>query len=219
MRMPNSNVVQLATVRSRYKRLISRQDARESTIHRFLSKYPILLPVEWPIENRVFSEFQRGTQKRPDFVFAREDSLGVRWHLIEIEKPSNRLFTKSGDPTKELTHALRQLHDWRTWMLENRDYVLRHFPFQGRMARIGLTEPSFTLIMGRRLDPTDNARALARRLSEHPLHLMSFDRLGERLGAPWYDADKPLRSCTYANGRITEIANVRMDVRFVFGSS
>lgn len=206
----------LAAVRRRYQYLINTPLVSERRIQRFLEQYPILLPVSWPLENRVFSQFTLAGQKTPDFVFAREDSLGIRWHFIEIEKPWNRGFTNKGDPTAEMSHALRQIYDWHTFMIENRDYVLRHFRFKRQMNRLGLAEPEFTVILGRRDDLNDQTRALARRLSSHNLALMSFDRLINRLGSPLYDENEPLRSCRFANGKLIELASVGMKVTYTF---
>ena len=101
-------------------------------------------------------------------------------------------------------------------MLENRDYVLRHFPFRQQMNRLGLAEPEFSLVIGRSDDLNDQTRAVARRLSNHSLSLMSFDRLSTRLGIPYYDESKPLRSCRFSNGRLTDLASVSMTVTYGF---
>src|SRR5262245_355668 len=106
----------------RYLNLINRIDVSEEDVHQFLVRYPAFLPLLFPYENTVFSKLPLGNQHVVDFAFARENTPGVTWHLIEIEKPQDRLFTKSGNPSAALSHGLRQILDWKTWFLENRDY-------------------------------------------------------------------------------------------------
>ncbi|HEU0099110.1 MAG TPA: Shedu anti-phage system protein SduA domain-containing protein [Allosphingosinicella sp.] len=121
---------------------------KEEVLHRYLVKYPALLPLWRPWQNKVYSKFPLGNQHVTDFAFVRDDSPGLRWHFIEIERPNDRLFTKAGDPTARLSHALRQLHDWHNWFINNRDYVATYFPNSERIKKIGLTDPHLTLIMG-----------------------------------------------------------------------
>lgn len=69
----------------------------------------------------------------PDFVILSRD----RWSnnpcllctLIEIENPSTPLFTRSGNPTSQLTHALRQVQDWKSWVRNNSQYLQKEFSF------------------------------------------------------------------------------------------
>ena len=42
--------------------------------------------------------------------------------FIEIERADIPLFTKSGDPSAQLTHAIRQVQDWKNWVKKNRSY-------------------------------------------------------------------------------------------------
>jgi len=45
--------------------------------------------------------------------------------FIEIERADRPLFTASGDPSSTLTHAIRQVQDWRNWIEANVDYTTR----------------------------------------------------------------------------------------------
>lgn len=45
--------------------------------------------------------------------------------LVEIERADNTLFTNGGDPSSKLTHAIRQVQDWKLWIRDNRDYYQR----------------------------------------------------------------------------------------------
>lgn len=55
----------------------------------------------------------------PDFLTAQASSIGIEWLAVELESPHATLFKKNGDPTAALTHAIRQITDWRTWLSKN----------------------------------------------------------------------------------------------------
>lgn len=44
--------------------------------------------------------------------------------LVEIERADIRLFTKTGDPTAQLTHAIRQVQNWKRWVTTNRSFFI-----------------------------------------------------------------------------------------------
>ena len=57
-----------------------------------------------------------GDKHVTDFVLGEWNSLGHHWYPVELESPNAKPFTKSGDPSKALTHAIRQIQDWRLWL-------------------------------------------------------------------------------------------------------
>ncbi len=66
-----------------------------------------------------------GSQFCTDFLIADRNSMGYGWEVVELESPKARMFTKRGDPTAALTHAIRQIADWRIWLAANVDYAQR----------------------------------------------------------------------------------------------
>jgi hypothetical protein len=72
----------------------------------------------------VFQNFPVGTRK-PDFVVLDSFSGGWEVTMIELEPPSEQLFTKSGHPAKRLAGAIKQVDDWRSYVEKNRQEVLR----------------------------------------------------------------------------------------------
>lgn len=60
-----------------------------------------------------------------DFIIGDAHSLGFDWHAVELEAPRAKLFTRSGDPSATLNHAIRQIIDWRAWLQDNLDYARR----------------------------------------------------------------------------------------------
>ena len=66
------------------------------------------------------------------------------------------MFTKKGNPTKALTHAIRQIQDWRAWLKRNYDYASRERNKRGLgLVDIDSNIPGLILI-GRRnsIDPS-----------------------------------------------------------------
>jgi len=101
-----------------------------------------------------------GSEYITDFVIGERSSLGFEWQAVELESPAAPLFTKAGDPTKQLTHAIRQIQDWRVWLQRNQNYAARSKAEGG----LGLTDivadvPGLILI-GRRaaVDPETQER-------------------------------------------------------------
>ena len=108
----------------------------------------------------VIPQKRLGAEFVPDFVIGEMSSIGYEWQLVELESPEAPLFTRSGDPSKHLNHALRQIDDWRAWLEKNRDYAARPLDQGG----LGLTDissaASALILLGRRksLSPKDNGR-------------------------------------------------------------
>lgn len=67
----------------------------------------------------IFHEVNFGANLRCDFLWLNDNSSGPEWVLVEIEKPGLELFTKKGDPTYSLNHAIEQLKAWRRYFTDN----------------------------------------------------------------------------------------------------
>jgi len=210
-------------IRKKYGRLIGRRGVVEETVQRFLTRYPAFLPVLWPYENVVFSKLPLGNQHVVDFAFARENSGGVTWYLIEIERPSDRLFTKAGDPAARLVHGMRQLADWKIWFRDNRDFVRRYFPFATRASRLGLTDPERILIIGRRSLLADRDRLRYAEIGRDAgIQVMTFDRLVDQFSWPAMERALPLRTVRFVNSDISRtepIAQMSISVKWKIGAA
>lgn len=86
----------------------------------------------------------------PDFMWVTKSSGLITPILIEIEKPSKRWFKKDGRPTSNLTHALDQLDEWRSWFdkdsnpaLFRQKYLFEDYHYNRPL------KPQFVLIYGR----------------------------------------------------------------------
>jgi hypothetical protein len=92
------------------------------------------------------------------------------------------MFTKAGDPSRYLWHAIRQIVDWRVWLEHNRDYAARDPSDDG----LGLEDISPALpgliVIGRRQDLPARRRAFRRGLERRlNVQIHSFDWLLGRL--------------------------------------
>ncbi len=62
-----------------------------------------------------FNEVSFGDTYRCDFCWLNDNSDGAEWVIVEIEKPKMKLFTKQGEPTSELNHAIEQIKSWQRY--------------------------------------------------------------------------------------------------------
>ena len=91
-----------------------------------------------------FSEVSFAGEMRCDFAWLNDNSDGLEWVLVEIEKPQMRLFNKNGDPSAELNHAIEQVKSWDRYFKENPGEKKRIF---GAVTRF-----RFILVAGKRKD-------------------------------------------------------------------
>ncbi|MEC4054568.1 Shedu anti-phage system protein SduA domain-containing protein [Myroides odoratimimus] len=73
---------------------------------------------KWGIQPS-FHEINFGSKLRCDFAWLNDNSDGPEWVLLEIEKPKMKLFTKKGEPSAELNHAIEQVKTWQRYFEEN----------------------------------------------------------------------------------------------------
>lgn len=168
---------------------------REEDVQAFLQERPIPLVqhLGGGHGRYVMSKVRLGSQHIPDFILAERDSDGLTWHLVELESPHARMFTKAGDPSSVLTHAIRQINDWREWIGTNRDYASRPRSASGLGLEEITTNAKGLILIGRRADNDDANIPLRRRLAhDNRIELHSFDYLIDKCA--WAaDASKALR--------------------------
>lgn len=122
-------------------------DPSEEQVQVFLSEHPVML---FPTALSVRPKVKLGSDWVTDFVIRRSES---DYELVEIESPSHPLYTKQPNPSKQLTHAVKQVQDWRQWISEFPDYARRDLP--------GMARPQGRVIIGRRARlTTEAAKAL-----------------------------------------------------------
>jgi hypothetical protein len=141
-------------------------DPNEERVQSFLNDNPILLSSS----AEVVPKHRLGAEHVTDFVLCSGDA---EYELVELERPNARLFTKAGDPHRDLTHGIRQLEDWLQWVSENLPYARTSLP--------GISEPKARLIIGRSSQLSAQHRnALRRRNAElNRIQIVTFDDLAE----------------------------------------
>lgn len=154
----------------------------EHDVQSFLQSNPMLLVQHlggghgrWVIPKQ-----RLGSEHVTDFVIGGSHSFGFEWEAVELENPHARMFTKGGDPSAELTHAIRQIQDWRAWLQRNQNYAARPKTENG----LGLTDitaniPGLILI-GRREDVATSTNERRRQMvSDLKIKIHSYDFLLE----------------------------------------
>lgn len=156
--------------------------AGEREAQRFLEAHPEILAQHlggghgrWVIPQK-----RLGAELVTDFLIGDRNSGGFFWRAVELESPRDRMFNRNGDPSAKLTHAIRQIMDWRAWLVRNQNYAAR----QRSEAGLGLTDihgqiPG-KIIIGRRESIAPQTNDRRRQLSEGTrIQIMSYDRLIE----------------------------------------
>lgn len=168
--------------------------AGEREVHAFLEAHPLLilhasLDGFFPVASSrslLFSHVRLAGEYEVDFLYGSMNSMGLFWTFIELESPSAKMFTRRGDPSAALSHALRQVLDWRSWLQDNPAYAERtlrelaqptldDYAWSGCLRR----PPQSLIIMGRRSDLTERTNRLRAQIcTANPLlEILTYDRL------------------------------------------
>ncbi len=157
-----------------FRQLINK-DVKEEVLKQFLKDNKELLKLSF-LAKTIIPEYPLGETYQVDFVAECYDS---QYLLIELEKSALKLFTKGGDPTHQLTHAVRQVGDFQTWIQDNIAYVR-----QG--AKIKLPKisplPKTIVVIGRKHTLDEGEKKRLKKINENPnLEVITFDDLIERV--------------------------------------
>jgi len=176
-----------------WKNLLEHGDPTdESVFQQFLEQHPILLPgphgtphgmYHGPLFDSVFSqpELPGFRAKRPDFLLFEQDSARIYAVLIEIEAPAKRWATRSGAPHSDLTRALDQLREWKSWFSEPHNVLAFRdlYKVDPESLDSRTLVQHFVLIHGRRAEATAS-KSFAKKRSTFATadeYLMTYDRL------------------------------------------
>lgn len=170
-----------------------REATVEEEVQLFLNAHQFLLTTGNPFDSSfVVPKLRLGVEYVTDFAVCDLDQRGYHWELIELERPDARLFTKSGDPTKELTHAIGQVQRWRRWVSDNSEYCrnlfhksldLSFFHIEGRKEWHRLDDLRTSVIIGRKEALTDQTRDTLHQMNvdfRGTTEIMTYDKLLDR---------------------------------------
>jgi len=152
----------------------------EAPIQRFLQEHPgfVVQPLRGGHGRWAVPLLRLGAEFVPDFVLAENSSIGFEWTLVELESPRARFFNRRGDPTQTVVHGIRQVSDWRAWLVNNVDYARRPRHQNG----LGLVDirPDCAgwVILGRERDLTTEDRKHRAAFQPPPgMHVRTYDWL------------------------------------------
>jgi hypothetical protein len=156
---------------------------REQDVQSYLEQNPLLLIQHlggghgrWVIPQK-----RLGAEHVTDFVIGDRDSMGRSWIAVELESPKARLFTSAGNPTRSLSHAERQIFDWRSWLVENQNYAAR--PREKKGLGLEDIDPALPglILIGRRKDMPRETSALRRQMGKDSnIEIHTYDWLIDR---------------------------------------
>lgn len=116
----------------------------------------------------------------PDFIWLAQDSLSFTPVLIEIERPSKKMFNQAGIPSADFTQAFNQITEWKA-ILSIPENVLQFYNCFNipDWIRKKTFAPQFGLIYGRRSEYEKNAFLTQKRaqLAQNDVKIISYDRL------------------------------------------
>lgn len=190
---------------------------KEAQIQSYLEEHPVILlhamldgfyPAA-STRSTLFAKLALGGEYQADFAFCSLNSMGAWWTFIELERSDVPIFTKAGDPSKYLTHAIRQVMDWQAWVTDYSEYAksalqklfennTREFYYADYFRRPCNT----VIVIGRRatLSPETNRRRVQLCTEIPNLEIITYDRLFDE-----YDIDKE----EDLDGASDEMRNVR----------
>lgn len=170
----------LDEIKNDWLNLLKDDSKKEAAYQLFIKEHAgMFFPNEPCSELIVLSGIKLGSDHEVDFVLAYNDrSYGFVYKLIEIEIPHETVFTKSGDPKARLIHAIQQTSDWKTWLEENHDQMLRLFPSK-RLRVSGNTHFEYMVIMGRKDNEHINKRNIL--ADKNEVSIRSFDWFTDNL--------------------------------------
>lgn len=178
-------------VNKEYESLLLNKSDDEKSFQDFFEWNPSFVPGafevigqsgHYPLYDSLISQPELGSviRRKPDFLWIAKNSLQLCPVFIEIEKPSKKMFTRSGDVTSEFTHAYGQLQEWQT-LLNDPTAQQTFFQCYGisDVYRSLQFKPQYLLIYGRREEYEGNKMLIGKRnaYQNDSIRIMSFDRL------------------------------------------
>ncbi|MBK8256214.1 MAG: DUF4263 domain-containing protein [Polyangiaceae bacterium] len=140
--------------------------SKEEDVHQFLATHSYFFNNHLRLLSvcPLYSKIRLGSEFTTDFAWFDTSSFGPEWTFVEIESAAGRMFTKSGEPSALLNHAIQQARDWQQWISDNIAYAREQFPH--------VSYPMCYVFVGRRSEFTPSTVKRLRKLSyDHRAHL------------------------------------------------
>lgn len=131
-----------------YEKLLS-EERREEEYQQFLVRNPVFLD---PLGSRLIPKQKLGDDYITDYVL---EKLTGDYVAVEIEKPSDPIFTQGNDFTHQFSHGFGQVLDFIEWVEQNIAYAQKKLD--------GISSPEGLLVIGMRSKlSADQQKKLAR---------------------------------------------------------
>lgn len=157
-----------APIIEQYDELLEHNSQDEKVFQQFFESFPQFLD---PMVLEVWSKPNFHGFKIPDFVIRRTDNSYV---IVEIEKPAKLLVTNNNRISAEVSEAVSQVMQYRTFLMERFSEAIKHFPhFQ---------DPDALVVIGleRNLNEEQKKVLLMENQHRSKLKIVGFDWLKDR---------------------------------------
>lgn len=132
--------------------LLESGERMEAPFQKLLEMYPALLActVMGGWKTFVMSQKRLGSEYIPDFLVLGINSVGPQWVMVEIEAARHSIENNDGTLSGATRHGVKQIQDWRDWMMTNVAYAQTQLGLHGITTRapglviIGRDNPSFS---------------------------------------------------------------------------
>jgi len=159
--------------------------AGERATQKFLQDNPVILTgmlhggeLTWVVPQKRF-----GDKYILDFILGEYNSLGYHWYPVELKSPAAPLFKASGDLSNDLSHAIRQIVDWRSWLNNNLEYARKSRVNGGLDLTMIQPAPPGIIFIGRRTMLNENTELRRQEMSRSlNIKIHTFDHLLEFAG-------------------------------------
>ena len=144
-------------------------EVNEEIIHQFLNQHSYILE---PFYANIWSKPRLGESLIADFIIQLLDDSYI---VVEIEKPSDQIFTGADDLTAKVNHAVRQVLEYRDWLSSNQLYARQNYP--------NIWRPGGLVVIGLESNLTENQKLRLKQENESRhgiVRIVGFDWLHHR---------------------------------------
>lgn len=161
------------TERDEFRQILN-DSVDEGPIQTFLAEHASFLIRLLPPGAKVlvYDRPKLGSEYIPDFLISVTSSQGPQWTCIELESPTRRSLTKSGQMSAKLAHAIGQINDWRDWLRDNIAYARAELGLKGISGELAAC-----IIIGRRAVMNNHQQKRYAALNRMGFTVLSYDRL------------------------------------------